>query len=75
MHLPRTRYVIAENIARFGDQAFAIQAYQKFVIDVQAPRVEVGGAGIDHGIHDDQLGVQDLRLVFVISTPARSNRW
>ena len=57
--------MLGENITRLGHGPFVRQPHEQFVIDVQAARVEVGRAGIGNVTRDDQLGVEDLWLVFV----------
>ncbi len=48
-----------------GRQLRPLQAQQQFVVDLQAAAIDVAGAGVEHVINDEYLGVQDLGLVFM----------
>ena len=45
--------------------ALVVEPDHQLIVDVQAARVEVGRPHIDDVIGDDELRVEDLRLVFV----------
>src|SRR5712692_11846375 len=49
-----------ENGPRLPGHARVRNAHQQFVVDPQAPNVEVGRAGIDDVVEDEQFGVENL---------------
>src|SRR6185295_18844017 len=56
---------LCKNIAGLSGQRGVSGAHEQFVIKVEAAEIEVAGAGVNHVVDDDELGVEDLRLVFV----------
>ena len=54
-----------ENVLRPGGDGFVLKPQHQFVIQIQAADVEVAGADVSDAVGDDQLRVQDLRLIFI----------
>ena len=56
--------IILEYLARLSRHFGAFEADHQLVIDVQAALIEVGRANVHDIVNNDQLGMENLRLIF-----------
>ena len=57
---------------QLGGEDRARQSQHQFEIELQAARIEVGGADVYDVVHDEDLRVHHLRLILPLEMPARS---
>ena len=62
-HLPRQGAVMVDACPQLRSENRARQAQHQFEIELQAARIEVGGADVDDVVHDEDLRMHHLRLI------------
>src|SRR5206468_8449469 len=57
--------VVVKNLGALAGEFRVADTDDQFIIDAQAPHVEVGRADIDDVVENEQFCVENLRLIFV----------